>query len=289
MKPFLKWAGGKARLVERIKAVLPSGRRLVEPFVGSGALFLNTEYDEYLLADANRDLINCYRQLQQGGPAFIDVCASYFTPVNNQPDAYYALRARFNATVDALEKAALFVYLNRHGYNGLCRYNGSGGFNVPFGRYVRPYFPRDEMLYFWRKATRCEFVVADFVTTLQATTPGDVVYCDPPYVPLSATAHFTSYSADGFSLASQWRLAQEAEAAARRGVPVVISNHDVPLTREIYAAADAHAFFAVQRNISCDRLHRTTAAELLAIFTALPTIATPPTRSRRQPAPATPN
>lgn len=288
MKPFLKWAGGKMRLVTRIKAVLPTGRRLVEPFVGSGALFLNTEYADYLLADANRDLINCYQQLQRGGTAFIDLCASYFTPANNQPDAYYALRTHFNATGDAVEKAAIFVYLNRHGYNGLCRYNGSGGFNVPFGRYARPYFPRNEMVFFWQKAVRCEFVVADFVTTLQATTLGDVVYCDPPYVPLSATAHFTSYSADGFSLESQRRLAQAAEAAACRGVPVVVSNHDLPFTRELYAGAAAHKFFTVQRNISCDRQRRTAAAEMLAVFT-LPPATTPPAPPRRRPSPATPN
>ncbi len=288
MKPFLKWAGGKTRIVARIQAVLPPGRRLVEPFVGSGALFLNTEYADYLLADANRDLINCYRRLQQGGPAFIDLCAAYFTPANNQPDAYYALRAHFNTTTDAVEKAAIFVYLNRHGYNGLCRYNASGGFNVPFGKYAKPYFPRGEMGNFWQKAARCEFVVADFATTLQATTPGDVVYCDPPYVPLSATAHFTSYSADGFPLASQRRLAQEAEAAARRGVPVVISNHDVPFTREIYAGADAHVFFDVQRNISCDRLNRAAAAELLAVFTPRPAT-TPPAPPPHPPSPATPN
>lgn len=288
MKPFLKWAGGKARSVERIKAVLPSGHRLVEPFVGSGALFLNVEFPAYLLADVNHDLINCYQQLQRGGLAFIDFCASYFTPTNNAPDAYYALRARFNATVDAVEKAALFIYLNRHGYNGLCRYNRSGGFNVPFGRYTRPYFPRDEMLYFWRKAARCEFVVADFVSTLQSTAPGDVVYCDPPYVPLSATAHFISYHADGFPLASQRRLAQEVEAAARRGVPVVVSNHDVSLTRSLYAAADAQMFFAVQRNISCNRLQRSAAAELLAVFIPLPTTP-PPVQPALPPAPATPN
>jgi len=288
MKPFLKWAGGKMRLVTRIKTVLPAGRRLVEPFVGSGALFLNVEYPAYLLADANHDLINCYQQLQRGGTTFIDLCASYFVPANNQPDAYYTLRARFNTTADAVEKAAIFVYLNRHGYNGLCRYNGSGGFNVPFGRYARPYFPRNEMVFFWPKAARCEFVVADFVTTLQATAPGDVVYCDPPYVPLSITANFTSYSADGFPLESQERLAQEAEAAARRGVPVVISNHDLPFTREIYAGADAQEFFTVQRNISCDRLKRAAAAELLAVFTPRPAT-TPPTPSRRHPSPATPN
>lgn len=288
MKPFLKWAGGKMRLVTRIKTVLPEGRRLVEPFVGSGALFLNVEYPAYLLADANRDLINCYEQLQRGGSTFIDLCASYFVPANNQPDAYYTLRARFNTTADAVEKAAIFVYLNRHGYNGLCRYNGSGGFNVPFGRYARPYFPHNEMVFFWQKAAHCEFLVADFVTTLQATAPGDVVYCDPPYVPLSITANFTSYSADGFPLESQERLAQEAEAAARRGVPVVISNHDLPFTREIYAGADAQEFFTVQRNISCDRLKRAAAAELLAVFTPRPAT-TPPTPSRRHPSPATPN
>lgn len=288
MKPFLKWAGGKARIAGRIKAVLPPGRRLVEPFVGSGALFLSVEFPAYLLADANCDLINCYRQLQQGGAAFVDLCATYFTPANNQPDAYYALRAHFNTTTNAVEKAAIFVYLNRHGYNGLCRYNASGGFNVPFGKYTKPYFPRGEMVDFWQKAVRCEFVVADFVTTIQATARGDVVYCDPPYVPLSVTANFTSYSADGFSLESQERLAQEAEAAARRGVPVVISNHDVPFTREIYAGADTHMFFTVQRNISCDRLNRSAAAEMLAVFTPRPAT-TPPTPPRRQPSPATPN
>jgi hypothetical protein len=142
MKPFLKWAGGKARIVDRIKAVLPAGERLVEPFVGSGALSLNAEYPAYKLADANRDLINCYQQLQTGGMGFIEACAAYFVPAYNQPDAYYVFRERFNSTANPVEKAAIFVYLNRHGYNGLCRYNGSGGFNVPFGRYTRPYFPR---------------------------------------------------------------------------------------------------------------------------------------------------
>lgn len=266
MKPFLKWAGGKARIAERIKAVLPRGQRLVEPFVGSGALFLNVEFPAYLLADANRDLINCYQQLQRGGMTFIDHCAAYFVPEQNQPDAYYALRKHFNTTTDPLDKAVIFVYLNRHGYNGLCRYNASGGFNVPFGRYARPYFPRDEMIYFWQKAARCKFVAADFVNTMQATVAGDVVYCDPPYVPLSATASFTNYSADGFTMGSQVQLAHEAEALARRGIPVVISNHNLPFTQDIYASADELVFFNVQRHISCNGANRTTAAELLAVF-----------------------
>lgn len=288
MKPFLKWAGGKMRLVERIQTVLPEGQRLVEPFVGSGALFLNTEFPAYMLGDANRDLINCYQQLQHGGAAFVDYCASYFVPANNQQEAYYALRTRFNTTEDPIEKAAIFIYLNRHGYNGLCRYNSSGGFNVPFGRYAKPYFPRDEMTYFWQKSVRCQFVAAEFVATMEAARPGDVVYCDPPYAPISATANFTSYSADGFTAESQRRLAIEAERLARRGIPVVLSNHDLPFTRALYAAADELVFFDVQRNISRDTANRVAAAELLAVFKS-PRSSRLPARPDRLPAPAMPN
>ena len=133
MKPFLKWAGNKYQIVERIKEVLPAGKRLIEPFVGSGALFLNTDYPAYLLADANPDLISVYRHLQSDGRDFIEACRLYFTPENNSPERFYEFRQRFNTTSDATEKATLFVYLNKHCYNGLCRYNSKGGFNVPFG------------------------------------------------------------------------------------------------------------------------------------------------------------
>jgi len=268
MRPFLKWAGGKTRIVERIKAVLPTGRRLIEPFVGSGALFLNAEFPRYLLADANKDLINCYQQLQSGGAEFVERCAAYFTPASNVVDAYYALRDRFNATVDPLERAVLFVYLNRHGYNGLCRYNHSGRFNVPFGRYTKPYFPKEEMLSFWQKSALCTFQVADFLRTMDSAEPGDVVYCDPPYVPLSNTANFTSYSSDSFDLDSQQALASMATELARRGVPIMISNHDTPFTRNLYKTADDLRFFEVQRHISCDRANRSKSAELLAVYLA---------------------
>lgn len=277
MRPFLKWAGGKTRIIDRIKEMLPEGQRLIEPFVGSGALFLNAEFPRYLLADANKDLINCYQQVQSGGAEFIERCAAYFIPANNAADAYYALRDRFNATDEPLERAALFVYLNRHGYNGLCRYNSSGGFNVPFGRYAKPYFPKEEMLSFWRKAARCTFQTTDFLRTMDSAEPGDVVYCDPPYVPLSSTANFTSYSADGFTLESQRALATKAAEVAQRGVPVIISNHDTPFTRSIYADAHDLACFEVQRHISCDGANRAKAAELLAVFLVSPA---------RQPKPA---
>ena len=266
MKPFLKWAGGKLRIVDRIKRLLPSGQRLIEPFVGSGALFLNSDYGAYWLADANADLINLYQQLQLGGQDFIDHCATFFTPANNDEATFYTLRRQFNQSIDPLEKAALFVYLNKHCYNGLCRYNARGEFNVPFGRYKQPYFPVVEMAAFQQKAQVATFQVQDFVATMAAAQVGDVVYCDPPYAPLSATANFTSYSAEGFGPAAQQKLAEMADALRRRGITVVISNHDTPFTRTLYATADEHSYFGLQLHISCDGANRTKAAEVLAIY-----------------------
>jgi DNA adenine methylase len=266
MRPFLKWAGNKYQIVERIKAVLPPGKRLIEPFVGSGAVFLNTDYPCYLLADANGDLINLYQQLQTGGQTFIDYVRPFFVPANNTPDAYYAYRERFNHTGDPVEKAALFVYFNKHGYNGLCRYNTQGGFNVPFGKYTKPYFPENEMQFFCQHARQARFQQANFVETMESAQPGDIVYCDPPYVPLSATANFTNYSADKFGPVEQSTLATLAEQLAVRGVPVVISNHDTAYTRQAYAQATAAEYFSVQRYISCDGANRNKVAEVLAIF-----------------------
>ncbi|MBX3012363.1 MAG: Dam family site-specific DNA-(adenine-N6)-methyltransferase [Caldilineaceae bacterium] len=269
MKPFLKWAGGKLRIVDRIKAVLPPGQRLLEPFVGSGALFLNTDYAAYHLADVNADLINLYQQLQQGGQAFIEACRPWFTPAHNEESTFYALRRQFNQTTDPHRKATLFVYLNKHCYNGLCRYNASGEFNVPFGRYRQPYFPAAEMMAFHGKAQQAHFAVADFVATMQAAQPGDVIYCDPPYAPLSATANFTSYSATAFGVAEQQTLAELAETLRQRGITVVLSNHDTAFTRTLYASADEQIYFGVQRHISCDGAKRHKAAEVLAVYRGL--------------------
>lgn len=266
-RPFLKWAGNKYQIIGPIRARLPQGTRLVEPFVGSGALFLNTDYPAYLLCDANADLINLYQLLQSEGQAMIDACRALFVPEHNHADAYYELRARFNATTDRGEKAALFLYLNRHGYNGLCRYNAAGGFNVPFGRYAKPYFPATELAYFVARADRALFQQADFAATLRAAQPGDVIYCDPPYVPLSATANFTSYSADRFGQAEQLRLAELAEELRGRGIPVLISNHDTPFTRAAYARASITAL-TVRRMISRDATNRAHVGELLALFGA---------------------
>ncbi len=266
VRPFLKWAGNKLRIIDKVKQQLPAGKRLVEPFAGSAAVFLNTDFDHYLLCDSNRDLIHLYTLLQRKGEKFIAQAEELFTAKNNHADRYYALRDEFNACTNKERRAALFIYLNRHGYNGLCRYNASGGFNVPFGRYKRPYFPADEMRVFHEKAKQAEFRHQDFTTTFGEVGKGDVVYCDPPYLPLSSSSNFTSYSAGGFSMAQQEELAKQAEKTAKKGIPVLISNHNTEAAQAIYHGAKLHDFF-VQRYISCNGKARNMAGELLALFT----------------------
>lgn len=265
VRPFLKWAGGKFALSERVIAGLPNGKTLVEPFVGSGAIFLNSCYQRYLLNDINADLINCYQTLQRQGAQYIVDLKELFTQKNNNPERYYALREKFNASSDRYERALIFVYLNRHGYNGLCRYNRSGNFNVPFGRYKTPRFPEDQLHLFYVKSKRARFSTENFPTLFRKARRGQVFYCDPPYVPLSKTASFTDFAATGFSLDDQRALALEARKASQRGVPILISNHDTAFTRDIYAGARMSKFEA-RRSISCDASSRTPVAELLAFF-----------------------
>ena len=266
-KPFLKWPGGKYRLINRINKKLGQGKRLVEPFVGSGAVFLNTNYQEYLLADTNQDLINLYQYLQSEGPVFVEYSKTFFTQKNNNEDQYYRFRAEFNSSTESRLKSTLFLYLNRHCYNGLCRYNSKGKFNTPFGRYSRPYFPQNEMLNFFKKAKNVEFTCDGFSDTLRRASKHDVVYCDPPYVPLSKTANFTEYTTGGFNWKDQTALAEWATKLSARGIQVVISNHNTSTARELYLEAGATMEkFKVRRTISCNTDKRNMVGELLAVF-----------------------
>jgi DNA adenine methylase len=168
MRSALKWAGGKKKVVHEIASLLPTKgkRRLVEPFVGGGSVFLNLDFDAYLLIDMNKDLINLFNIIKNQPTEFIVDAQSFFNGDKNKSETYYDLRSQFNQSADPYERSLLFLYLNRHGYNGLCRYNKSGGYNVPFGRYKRPYFPKDELIYFSEKAKKATFIQGDFETAL---------------------------------------------------------------------------------------------------------------------------
>ncbi|MCH9717860.1 MAG: Dam family site-specific DNA-(adenine-N6)-methyltransferase [Gammaproteobacteria bacterium] len=265
-RPFLKWAGGKYRCLDHVIKALPKGSRLIEPFTGSGAVFLNAPHAHFLLTDANADLIALYKHLKQEGRLFIRYCQRFFCEASNQSDIYYQYRVQFNQSkLGSRKRAALFLYLNRHGYNGLCRYNLSGGYNVPFGRYNKPYFPQKELEIFYQKSQSAEFITADFKQTFSHTQPGDVIYCDPPYAPLSKTSDFTAYTRGKFGEADQINLAQLAKDTAQKGTSVIISNHDTPFTRDLYHGANITSF-PVRRNISCKSSRRLFVRELIATF-----------------------
>ena len=265
MKPFLKWAGGKYKIIDKILMSLPKAERLIEPFVGSGAVFLNAEYKSYLLADTNPDLIYLYRHIQSEGADFIDYASDLFAVNNNTEEAFYNLREEFNNCTDTRRRAAIFIYLNRHCFNGLCRYNSKGKFNVPFGRYSKPAFPTDEVLNFSQKSQNAEFIIADFRKTMEMAKTGDLVYCDPPYAPLTATSNFSDYTQEGFTIVDQNELAQSALNLRKQGITVVISNHATDFTRSIYMNA-VITEFDVQRFISSKSSKRGKAAELIATF-----------------------
>lgn len=262
----LKWAGGKTRVLPHLLKLLPPGKKLIEPFLGSGIVFLNTDYQKYLLNDHNPDLINFYQTLQKQGHQFIKLAQGYFTAQNNQEDNYYKKRYQFNTTVDPLEKALLFLYLNRHGYNGLCRYNKQGEYNVPFGHYKKqPYFPEQELYYFHQKSKKAQFTCVDFTLVLKRCRVGQIIYCDPPYVPLTATSAFTQYYTAPFEEHHQDLLTQHAKRLASKGIPVIISNQDTPYTQQAYQTAQQH-IIKIPRLINCQGNKRHQVKEVLAIF-----------------------
>ncbi len=269
IRPFVKWPGSKYRLLKFILAKLPVGKVLIEPFVGSGAVFLNTNYERYILSDANPDIINLYKILQQYGDEFISFCSQFFIVKNNTAIQYYKIRDQFNNNNnnDPATRAALFLYLNRHGYNGLCRFNKNNKFNVPFGRHAHMMFPAQSMKLFFLKAKKAKFFLRDFKDALiKIKEPNSVVYCDPPYVPLSNTANFISYQANGFDPNNQQILADMAVKLAKKGVPVLISNHFTLLTKKIYTKATEFTTFPAKRMISCKAENRNYVTELLALY-----------------------
>ena len=269
-KPFLKWAGNKFRVLPELLPLIGTPRRYIESFSGSTAVALNVNAEEYVLNDINKDLINLYRYLTNpNDDSFLKYCDELFRPENNDKEEYLAFRELFNNSTDTLERSRLFVYLNRHCFNGLTRYNSKGGFNVPFGKMKNPKCPVNEMMafrmYYLQKNHR--FVSTSFEDSAlyENIESGDVVYFDPPYVPASETASFTDYAKEGFTYDQQVQLAELAESLSNRGAKVIISNHDVPTTRELYKNAEIHSL-EVTRSISAKGSSRKKAKELIAVY-----------------------
>jgi DNA adenine methylase len=211
--------------------------------------------------------VTLFHSIQQEGSAFVKLCANYFCNELNTAERYYELREAFNRCDHPRRRAALFLYLNRHGYNGLCRYNAKGLYNVPFGRYQKPYFPAHELLAFHNKSKHAEIMHADFRETFTNARLGDVIYCDPPYSPLTQASNFSAYTSKRFGVEEHLELKELALNTSAKGIPVIISNHDTPFTREQYRDGSIHSF-AVKRSISCKGHQRKTVNELIAVFHA---------------------
>ncbi|PHM36190.1 DNA adenine methylase [Xenorhabdus mauleonii] len=234
-KTILKWAGSKVRIMDKLLPHLPAGRRLVEPFAGSCAVMMNTDYDEYLVADANADLINLYKEINSV-PVGLFLCeAEPWFKHDNTEHNYYQHRNNFNGnklTANNVDNALLFLYLNRHAYNGLCRYNAKGEFNVSYGKYKNVYFPETEIHTFSEKAKKAELLHLEWQDTLTLVDYGDVVYCDPPY--LTKNGAFTQYYKVNFTPADHELLAVILYTLhADIGVPVTVSNSIA--AKELYA------------------------------------------------------
>ncbi len=236
--PFVKWVGGKTRLLGELLARAPQHyHRYFEPFVGGGALFFKMRPPTAVLSDLNADLIATYQAVRDEADAVVRYAARHRTL--HSETYYYQTRERWNETRTELApaaRAAAFLYLNKTCYNGLWRVNKSGKFNVPAGRYVNPTILHAEQLRAASFALRnAEIVAAPFDRALAEADAGDFVYFDPPYDPVSETSDFTSYTAGSFGIADQTRLADAYRQLADRGCAVMLSNSDTPLVRKLYA------------------------------------------------------
>ncbi len=266
LRPFLKWAGGKQRLLPQYEPYFPDlseAGHYYEPFIGSAAVFFHLQPRPATLADRNPNLIEVYRTIQQDVEAVIHA----LQPHHNESAYFYHVRAQDPAQLSPAERAARLIFLNKTCYNGLYRENSQGQFNVPFGRYKNPKICDAPRLRAAATALQgINLLVADFAQVLETAVAGDFIYFDPPYAPLSATSSFTNYDGQGFDEADQRRLAETIHQLTARGCRVMLSNSSAPLVEELYPPPRyRHIPIYARRNINSKAHRRGPVKELLVI------------------------
>ncbi len=275
-QPFLKWAGGKGQLLKQYDTFFPQIpiTNYYEPFVGSGAVFFYLRgqklFKQYHLSDVNEELINCYQVIQDDVETLIALLAYHkekHTRLGKKH--YYMVRAKDRDNkwekTSEVERAARMIYLNKTCFNGLWRVNSKGQFNVPMGRYKNPDILNEERLKAASVALQgVEIAVKGFEQVVEYAEKGDFVYFDPPYVPLSPTANFTSYSADSFGETQQHELAEVFTHLDKKGCYVMLSNSDTPLVKELYQTFELKPVMA-RRAISSNGLDRGPISEVVVL------------------------
>ena len=261
VRPFLKWAGGKRQLLRELRRFVPeSFQAYHEPFLGSGALFFDLWRNGRLkgsqchLGDANADLVGVYRALAEDVEGVIRElrelasahegigAAAYYRVRDDCFNPERRLRMASVSRSYPASLAAMFIYLNRTGYNGLFRLNARGDFNVPVGRYAAPRICDEQTLRAAAAVLRSSAVTLhhrSFTEVAEAAGPGDLIYFDPPYAPLTATSRFTAYTPDSFSAEDQQTLQQLAVTLAERGCVVIVSNSTARVVTDLYQAPEA--------------------------------------------------
>ena len=249
--PFLKWAGGKARLLPVILPRLPDQTRTYfEPFLGGGAVFFAMasagRFRRAVLSDKNLDLVHTYSVVRDSLKDLV-TCLKPHAANATDSDYFYSVRAQNPDALDPIERAARLIFLNRTCFNGLYRVNRKGEFNVPFGKYNNPKVIDEAKLqaasWALQKATiKC----ADFSDVARDAKRGDAVYLDPPYVPISATSSFSSYHLEAFGPKTQAKLLDVYKRCWMRGATAIMSNSDCDFTRELYRSVEVEVVRAAR-------------------------------------------
>ena len=261
--PFLKWAGGKGQLVERILRYAPVRfNRYLEPFLGGGAVFFALHAQDNLLNDSNDELMLVYRVVQ----SYVGELINALQEMPYAEEFYYQMRKKNPLEMGEVERAARFIYLNRTCFNGLYRVNRRNEFNVPFGRHTNPVIcDRNRLLAANAALAQARIFSEDYHSFLsREAQAGDFIYVDPPYDPTSKYSDFKRYTASQFYRGDQWRLGQLVTQLVERGCYVLVSNSDTALVRELYQSFEINEIPA-RRNINKDANKRGPIKELLIV------------------------
>lgn len=254
LQPFTKWTGGKRQLLPVIRELMPKTyNRYFEPFVGGGALFFDLAPKDAVINDFNAELINCYQQIKENPQELIEILKVH--QEYNSKEYYLDLRsADRDERIDMMsevQRAARILYMLRVDFNGLYRVNSNNQFNVPYGRYKNPKIVDENLvsaISTYLNNNQIEIKKGDFEKAVLDVQPGDFVYFDPPYIPLSETSAFTSYTHEGFSYDDQVRLRDTFKKLSDTGAYVMLSNSSSFLVEELYRDFNIHYVEATRTN-----------------------------------------
>jgi len=264
-KSILKWAGGKYKLLDYILPDL-KGKKLFDVFGGSGVVSINSTNEEIVYNDINPDLVNLFVDISSEN--FLEILQETFS--KNSKEKYLALREEFNNIEKSLRKSVLFLYLNKSCFNGLCRYNSKGKFNVPPGDKLESKEVQIDLIKDFQniiKEKNIKFENKPFEKLLKEVNKNDVVYMDPPYLPSDEyETSFNSYSKNGFTINEHKKIVSEAERLQEKGTNVIISNTYTEQTIDLYKNATEIKILEVRRSISQKSDGRKIVKEVLAIY-----------------------